>query len=166
MFLYLQNQNENNKVMIDFSGRYDCKLDDKCRLVLPISFRTKVPKGVSFIVHKNVFEKSLDIYTPEEWQKHSSEVLAGINIHSREGNRTWMAFNRYRAEVVVDEKNGRFIVPRFLLDIVGVEKEVVFVGNKNTISLWAKDVLEKVDSEITDDQFVESYEKLMSRKSL
>jgi len=153
--------------MIDFSGRYDSKLDDKGRLVLPVSFRTKVfPQGSSLIVHKSVFEKSLNIYTLEEWQKYSSEVLAGINIHTREGNQTWMAFNRDRAEIVVDEKTGRFIIPRNLLDLVNIEKEVVFVGNCNTIGLWSKDALEKVENKFNREQLAESYEKLMSRKSL
>ena len=150
--------------MSDFSGRYDSKLDDKGRLVLPVSFRNKIrSQGSSLIVHKNVFRETLNIYTLEEWKKFSSEVLAGINIHTREGNETWMAFNRDRAEVVVDEKTGRFIIPRNLLELVNIEKEVVFMGNSNTIVLWSKDAFEEFDNGFTRKQLAESYEKLMSR---
>jgi len=151
--------------MADFSGKYDGKLDDKGRLVLPVAFRNKgVPNGGSLIVHKNIFEKSLDLYTQDEWQKFSGEVLAGINIHSREGNRTWIAFNRHRNETDVDAKTGRIMIAKNLLELVKIDKDVCFFGNGNKISVWAKEEWEKLNSEIDDEKVAADYERIMTKQ--
>jgi MraZ protein len=149
--------------MSTFIGEYTGKLDDKGRLIMPSAFRTKdLPEGGAFVIHKNVFDNSLEMYPVDEWRKFSEEVLAGINRNSREGNRTWREFNRNRAVVTPDEKTGRITIPKQLLDIINVQKDVMFVGQDIKIELWAK---EQWDGAVMgDEELAASFEKLMHKE--
>ena len=57
-----------------------------------------------------------------------------------------------RALVQPDPKIGRFIIPKELLERIGVNKDVVFSGNDHKIEIWAKEKFE--DSLIPDDEYI------------
>lgn len=46
---------------------------------------------------------------------------------------------QFRAVVEPDPKLGRISIPRDLQELIGIDKEVVFVGNDYKIEIWAKD---------------------------
>lgn len=46
---------------------------------------------------------------------------------------------RDRAVVEPDMKTGRLLIPKKLLEEIGVAKEVVFSGNDFKIEIWAKE---------------------------
>ena len=46
---------------------------------------------------------------------------------------------QFRALVVPDPKIGRIGIPRELQELIGIDKEIVFVGNDYKIEIWAKD---------------------------
>jgi MraZ protein len=146
--------------MATFIGEYTAKLDDKGRLIFPSEFRTQASSVImQYVVRKNVFDNSLEMYSMEEWDKLSEQVKSKINIFSREGNKVWEEFNRNRAVVMPDEKMGRITIPKYLLEKIHVQKEVVFVGQDFKIQLWAKEVW--AGNAMNEDEFADLFEKLL-----
>ncbi len=142
-----------------FVGEYIAKLDDKGRMVFPAELRAQSGSlTTQYMVHKDVYSNSLEIFTLEEWGKHSETVRAKMNPLTRHGNAAWEMFNRYRAIVTPDEKTGRILIPKYLMEMIGVQKEVVFTGLDFKIKLCAK---ENADRGMSEAEFAELYDKLM-----
>lgn len=130
-----------------FVGDISVKLDDKGRMILPSVFRAQAtfadPVFANrFFVKKDLFQKCLIIYTLETWNRKSQDMLSELNMFNVEERVFWQEYNRGSAEIVLDEKTGRIMIPKKLLDVVGIEKEAVFVGVGDEINLWDKDTYE------------------------
>lgn len=131
--------------MSSFIGDYICKADSKCRVVVPASFRKVMVASQQsfFVLRKNVFEKCLDMYPLEEWEKMLAEVKAKLNRFDARHVAFLREFCRGTQEVEMDA-NGRVLLPRRLLDEVGVDKEMVLAGQDNMIQVWGVEDYEKV----------------------
>lgn len=149
--------------MIRFIGEYKAKVDDKGRLVFPSAFKALMPSDepIRLVIKKDLFAPCLNIFTYEEWVKESEDVLSKLNLKNREHQLLWRGYMSGRSVVTPDEKFGRIMIPRQLLDSIGVEKEVVFCGNDFKIELWAKDRFEA--SAIDEQEFTELVEKILGQ---
>lgn len=126
--------------MIAFIGEYIAKTDDKGRIVFPSAFKNLVSGGdMRFVVKKDIFEDCLEMYSYEEWERRSLEVKSRLDFFNREHATFWREFMRDRAVVEPDMKTGRLLIPKKLLEEIGVAKEVVFSGNDFKIEIWAKE---------------------------
>jgi len=47
------------------------------------------------------------------------------------------------AEEVVPDSSGRILISKQLLNLVGIDSEVRFLGVDNTLEIWPKEALEK-----------------------
>ena len=98
--------------MSSFIGDYTCKADNKCRVVVPSSFRKvmAVSQQSLFVLRKNVFEKCIDMYPMDEWEK----MMTGLNERLNRFNAKHVAFLREfcrgTQEVEMDA-NGRILLP-------------------------------------------------------
>lgn len=130
--------------MSEFRGEYTGKLDDKGRLVFPSTLKAQTAPNADgrYVVKKNIFQKCLEIYPIEEWKRKTEEVRSKLNLFNTKHNQFWIEYNRDTAEILPDEKTGRILIPKKLMEMIGVEKDVVFVGLEKIINLWAKDTYE------------------------
>jgi len=126
--------------MIKFAGDYSAKIDDKGRIVFPYQLKAMLPEGgdLRFIIKKSTYTNSLEMYTYEEWTSWSENVRSRLNMFNKKHDRFWKEFTSNRAMVEPDEKLGRITIPKSLLESIGADKEVLFVGNDHFISVWAK----------------------------
>ncbi|MDR1681039.1 MAG: hypothetical protein LBS12_04555 [Prevotellaceae bacterium] len=148
--------------MAAFIGEYTSKLDDRGRLIFPSELRAQAAdKGGSYVVRKNVFNASLELYTMEEWDKLSAQVKSRINLLTQAGNEVWEGFNRNRAIVTPDEKMSRITIPKHLLEKIGVQKEVIFVGQDFKIQVWAKE--NWMAAAMPEKEFAVLFEKLLGQ---
>lgn len=140
--------------MIKFIGKYEAKVDDKGRLVLPAAFKSIMPadEPMRFVIKKDIFENCLEMYTYSEWERQSEEVKSRLDFFRKEHAMFWRKYMSDRALVQPDPKIGRFIIPKELLERIGVNKDVVFSGNDHKIEIWAKEKFE--DSLIPDDEYI------------
>jgi MraZ protein len=146
-----------------FIGEYVARLDDKGRLVFPSALKALADpdKPLRFVVKKDLFSPCLQMYAYDEWEKESETVKARLNpSFNREHAVFWRAYMSNRAVVEPDEKTGRILIPKHLLNMIGVEKEVVFAGADFKIELWAKESYQT--SLISEDNYVSLAEKLLS----
>lgn len=140
--------------MIKFIGKYEAKIDDKGRLVLPAAFKSIMPadEPMRFVIKKDIFEDCLEMYTYSEWERQSEEVKSRLDFFRKEHAMFWRKYMSDRALVQPDPKIGRFIIPKELLERIGVNKDVVFSGNDHKIEIWAKEKFES--SIIPDDEYI------------
>ena len=129
-------------------------MDDKGRLVFPAAFKSLMPPGeqMRFVIRKDIFEKCLEMYTYDEWERQSEEVKSRLDFFRKEHAMFWRKYMSDRALVQPDAKMGRFIVPKELLEAIGVNKDVVFSGNDHKIEIWAKEAF--ADSQISDEEYI------------
>jgi MraZ protein len=101
------------------------------------------------------------MYSYDEWEKQSEAVKARLNpSFNREHAVLWRAYMSNRAVVEPDEKTGRILIPKYLLNMIGVNKEVIFAGADFKIELWPKESYHA--SLISEDDYVSLAEKLLS----
>ncbi|MBO7477695.1 MAG: protein mraZ, partial [Salinivirgaceae bacterium] len=86
---------------------------------------------------KDLFEQCLVMYTSAEWERQNAAIRSQINPFNPEHNRFLRGFYRGTAEIELDN-NGRLLLPKRLLDEVGIDKDVVLSGQDTKIELWAE----------------------------
>lgn len=127
--------------MIKFIGEYSAKIDDKGRVVFPSPLKSMLlsQEDHRFVIKKDLFFNCLEMYTYQEWTRESEEVKSRLNFFKKEHALFWREFMRDRALVEPDQKFGRISIPKRLLELIGVDKEVLFAGNDHKIEIWAKE---------------------------
>ena len=83
------------------------------------------------------------MYTFAEWERQSELVRSKLNITFNANHaKFWRAYMHNSAIVEPDAKLGRLSIPKKLLELIGVTKEVTFSGNDHKIEIWAKENFE------------------------
>jgi Uncharacterized protein conserved in bacteria len=138
--------------MVKFIGEYTAKIDDKGRMVFPSAFKAQMGGDCGkFVIKKDLYADCLEMFTYEEWEKTSEEVKSRLNFFNPEDERFWRGYMSGRAIVEPNEKLSRILVPKKLLESIGIAKEAVFFGSDHKIEIWAK---EKYDAQkMSDDDF-------------
>ncbi len=133
-------------VMITFIGDFVCKPDAKGRIVLPAHFKKMMGAAGQdgFVVRKSLFDDCLDLIPQSEWQKEVEVLESQLNSFKQKDKRLKRALYRSTAEVSLDA-NGRFLIPKRLLDLIGVEGDVMLLGVGSTIEFWDKQKLEAIE---------------------
>lgn len=129
--------------MFTFIGDFECRTDAKGRIVFPSAFKKVVGEDhVRFVVRKDLFESCLVLYPHEVWEEELSQIRAGINIYNREHNRFLRHFFRSSAEVTLDG-NGRFLIPKRLMDQIDAGRDLILLGVDRYIEVWDKETYVK-----------------------
>lgn len=128
-------------------GEYFHTIDVKKRLALPAKFRRELGKKV--IVTRG-FENCLVVYTEKEWQAVSEKLvkLPTSQTGARSFNRIILAG---AMEIDIDGL-GRILIPDYLKNYAGLEKDVVICGLSNKLEVWDnqkwQDYKNKVEKDI------------------
>ena len=151
------------KSMATFIGDYTCKVDAKGRIILPMAFKKQMPTGAPdhFVVRKDIFEHCLVLYSIDDWNRQLDKIRSRINPYNREHNMFLRNFFKGTAELSLDN-NNRLLIPKRLLDLAGVERDVVLAGQDGRIEIWASDAYDKID--MPSGEFADLAEKLMGTK--
>lgn len=133
--------------MSNFLGEFDCKLDAKGRMMIPVGLKKQLPEAVSEgLVINRGFEKHLVIYTRKEWDKIVDE-LSKLNSYEKKTREFIRYFTRGASELQLDSA-GRVLLPKSLLDYAGIGADVVLACQFNKIEVWAK---EAYDAQMDDE---------------
>lgn len=149
--------------MVTFIGTYRSKLDDKGRLVFPAPLKGCIPAGsdMRFVIKKSLYSDCLDMYAFDEWTRETEKLRESLNFFNPEHDRFWREYMRDCVIVEPDARLGRISIPKYLLDAIGVNREVAFFGFNFKIEIWAGEKFES--SRISRDDFVAIAQSL-SRK--
>ena len=145
--------------MTTFIGDITCKLDGKGRFLFPSVFKKQISSSVfdKFVIQKDIFENCLIIYPYIEWQKQVDLIRKKINPYNKEHSKFLRGFYKNTAEITLDS-NNRILIPKRLLQIINIKKEIVLVGLDSKIEIWDKDIYEKIEH--NDEDFAQLAEKI------
>jgi MraZ protein len=146
--------------MTTFIGEYDCKLDVKGRLMLPVAFKKQNTGSVQdrFVLKKDIFENCLVLYPMDEWERQNKLIRKKLNPYNKEHNVFLRRFFMGMAEVTLDS-NNRMLIPKRLLEEIKADKDVVMAGQMGKIEIWAKDQYNSIN--VGDIEFASMAEKIM-----
>lgn len=94
-----------------------------------------------FVIKRSMYESCLELYPMYEW----NTVMKELNSKSRYEKENIDFIRKFTAglkQVEIDS-TGRLLIPKNLVDQVGINKEVVLATIGKTIEIWDKDRYEK-----------------------
>ncbi|WP_342252154.1 division/cell wall cluster transcriptional repressor MraZ [Spiroplasma endosymbiont of Amphibalanus improvisus] len=134
-----------------FLGQYHHTIDDKNRLTVPSKFRD-VLKNESVLYVSKGLDNCLELRDEKQFNVWA-EKLRQLG----DGKKTARALTRQimsqSGEVTIDN-SGRIKINQFQLDLIGIKKDVVIVGNNNKLEFWTPEAWEKYQ---TDNSSLEDY---------
>ena len=124
-------------------GTYECKVDAKGRLMLPVSFKKQLASVMAngFVLKRAVFQPCLELYPMNQWEL----LMQNINKLNRFKKKNNDFIRRFTAGVKsVDlDSSGRLLISKDLVGFAGISKEIVVTSAVNIIEIWDKDKYEK-----------------------
>ena len=114
-----------------FIGEYQHSIDPKKRLAVPSKFRGELKNK---IVVTRGLDKCLFLYPMKAWEE-IAEKLGSMPV----GESSTRSFVRLMLAGATDceiDKQGRILVPDYLKEYAGLEKNVVIAGLYNRLEIW------------------------------
>ena len=129
--------------MTNLIGTYECTVDNKGRIMIPSQLKKQLD-GVmtkTFILKRSVFQNCLELFPHEEWKS----VMDKVNKLNRFVKKNNDFIRMYTAGVrsIDMDSNGRILIPKDLITISKLNKQVVLSSSINIIEIWDKDLYEK-----------------------
>ena len=131
---------------MSFRGRFPHNMDSKGRVVLPAKFREGL--GESFVITKGL-DDCLFAFTAQAFAE-LEEKVKNLPL-ADEGVRKFVRFFFGEACDCESDAQGRVVIPQYLREYAGIEKEVISIGLPGRVELWSKEKREdngKFDKEI------------------
>lgn len=120
-----------------FLGNIEAKTDAKGRAFLPAVFRRMLPvadEGV-LVLRRDVFQRCLVLYPEAVWNAQTDALRARLSRWNAAHQQLFRQFVS-EAETVTLDSNGRFLISRRLMQAVGIEQDIRFIGMDDTIEIW------------------------------
>ncbi|WP_124980289.1 division/cell wall cluster transcriptional repressor MraZ [Nonlabens xiamenensis] len=146
--------------MVNFIGTYECKADAKGRFMMPAAIKKQLTPVMQdgFVIKRAVFQPCLELYPMDEWNK-MMEKLNGLNRFNRKHNDFIRRFTAGVKTVEVDS-NGRLLIPKDLITIAGITKEITVSSSVRILEIWDKQRYESAIDDSLDD-FADLAEEVM-----
>jgi len=123
-----------------FTGTYEHSIDSKNRLSIPIDIRMELDRerdGTYLVVTLGQHPKTLRLYTERRFRELCSQLPTGLLLHDVEYNHNALFFGL--AKFLDFDKQGRVLLPDYLLDLTGIRGEVVLAGCGDHLVIWKKE---------------------------
>lgn len=127
--------------MNTFIGKIEARLDSKGRTFVPAQYRKiLVEMGSSHIVMRRDTDNACIIFYPEHvWQAKVSELRNALDEWNPEDQMLLMQFMS-EAEILDMDAQGRVLLQKKHLEMIGAEQDIVFVGMLDRIAVWNPEV--------------------------
>lgn len=137
--------------MQHFIGTYECKVDTKGRIMLPVALKKQLAQNLAeqFVLKRAVFNSCLELYPIKEWEAMMEKVNQ-LNRFNKKNNDFIRRFTAGVRLVEVDA-TGRLLIPKGLVTHAGISKETVISSAVNILEIWDKDRYEEAINEATID---------------
>jgi MraZ protein len=98
-----------------------------------------------FVVKRSLFESCLELYPMDEWNAAMQDVNK-LNRFRKKNNDFIRKFTA-GVKIIEIDAAGRLLIPKDLIGIAGIKKEIVLSSAINIIEIWDK---EKYEAAIDD----------------
>ena len=129
--------------MINLIGTYECTVDNKGRIMIPAQLKKQLDGFTRepFILKRSVFQNCLELFPYSEWKLMMDKVNK-LNRFVKKNNDFIRMYTAGVKSIDLDS-NGRLLVPKDLIAISKLTKNVVLSSSINIIEIWDKDEYEK-----------------------
>ena len=117
-----------------FLGKYRAFFTGKNRIILPKKFRAELGREVNFYLVAGL-DGELWGFESREWQKEADRRLS-VSITEIIGRRERRVFFGMAEEAKLDGQ-GRFVLSQELVDVAGLQDEVVLLGCGDHFEIWS-----------------------------
>lgn len=128
--------------------------------MIPVALKNQMVPILSqgFVIKRSVFQSCLELYPMSEW----NELMQKMNRKNRFKKKNNDFIRRFTAGVKLVEidGNGRLLIPKNLMAVAGIQREVVLSSAINIIEIWDKGAYEAVLEETAAD-FADLAEEVM-----
>lgn len=127
---------DTNKV-VNLNGSFRHKVDAKGRMSLPASFRKALPTDL--VVSIDPYDECLRVYVTDSFNQWIDQVFIdkfGKYLSSDRQHVRLRSVLKSRAVDVSIDSAGRIMLPADKREAVGIDKEVVAVGNDGYFEIW------------------------------
>lgn len=119
-----------------FYGEYRTSFTGNARVVLPKKLRDAIHAD-RFIVSKG-FGTCLHGYAIHDWERRSEELLNVSLLDKEFIDKRRFLFSS--ATTIEADNQGRFIIPKPLLEYAQLKKEVIFIGAGDHFEIWDPEI--------------------------
>ncbi len=130
-------------LMQHFIGTYECKADEKGRIMLPVSLKKQLSDKLKngFVIKRAVFNSCLELYPLKEWD----ELMLRINKLNRFNKKNIDFIRRFTAGVrqIDIDISGRILIPKDLINHSKISKDIVVSSAVNILEIWDKSLYEE-----------------------
>lgn len=117
----------------EFAGSFEHGLDVKNRVIIPMDFRKDL--GEDFTIALNGTATAIALYPKEEWLKFKAR-MARVSVTDKKGMEFKRFFNGNAFPGNNIDTQGRVLLPAKLRAMIGITKELVFVGMGEIVEIW------------------------------
>ena len=115
-----------------FFGEYQVAFSGGGRMVLPKKMREFI-KGSVFVLTKG-FDSCLAGYDKEDWEKRAKELLTVSLLEKEQLEKRRFLFSSATYAEIDDQ--GRFIIPKILLQYARLSEKAVVIGVGDHFEVW------------------------------
>lgn len=146
-----------------FLGNIVAKLDAKNRVFIPAAFRKQLlqQEWQTLFLRKDVYQNCITVYTKDVWEEELHQLRMKLDRWDPDEQDLYRQFMS-EAEEVNPDASGRILISRHLLNLVGIQSEVRFLGMDDMLEIWPKESLDK--PRVAPDDFRLLMREKMSRK--
>ena len=129
--------------MINLIGTYECTVDNKGRIMIPSQLKKQLDGVIAktFILKRSVFQNCLELFPYDEWKSMMDKVNK-LNRFVKKNNDFIRMYTAGVRSIDLDS-NGRILIPKDLMSISRLKKQVVLSSSINIVEIWDKDLYEK-----------------------
>tara|TARA_Y100000996_G_scaffold401346_1_gene372197 strand:+ start:3741 stop:4211 length:471 start_codon:yes stop_codon:yes gene_type:complete len=129
-------------LMTHFIGTFECKADNKGRIMIPISLKKQLSLNIKdeFVIKRAVFNSCLELYPMNEWLLLMKKINS-LNRFNKKNNDFIRRFTAGVKSINIDSL-GRLLIPRDLISHAKIQKDIVLSSAVNILEIWDKELYE------------------------
>jgi MraZ protein len=123
-----------------FLGNIDAKIDMKGRAFLPAAFRKILQANGedSLVLCPDIYQPCLALYPEAVWETQLTSFKSKLNRWNAQHQLMLRKFLEDVQTVNLDA-NGRFLIPKKMIDKFGIDTDIRFLGMNDYIEIWKND---------------------------
>lgn len=150
--------------MSTFIGNIEARLDEKGRIFIPAGYRKILGEMESrHIIMRRDTDNACIIFYPEQvWNEKVGQLRHALNEWAPDDQMILMQFIA-EAEILEPDSQGRVLLQKKNVEMIGAQQDVLFVGMLDRFALWSPSVFR--EKQMPQKDLAERIRQKMSVKS-
>ena len=127
--------------MSTFIGNIEARLDEKGRIFIPAGYRKILGEMESrrIIMRRDTDNACIIFYPEQVWNQKVGQLRQALNEWDPDDQMILMQFMA-EAEILEPDSQGRVLLQKKNVEMIGAQQDVLFVGMLDRFALWSPGV--------------------------